>query len=120
MLRQLSLYNMIREEQERVDAWVDFIKTFFIYCIILFASALSLLAVAISIYAFMYYLFVPKIEHSFPVYMDYGDTTLLDESLHTNFRSGTMRLSYVSMDLPHLQQPANATARAMAAPHQGA
>ena len=51
---------------------------------------------------------------------EYGDTTLLDESLHTNFRSGTMRLSYVSMDLPHLQQAANKTARAMAAPHRGA
>ena len=99
MLRQLSLYNMIREEQERVDAWVDFIKTFFIYCIILFAFALSLLAVAISIYAFMYYLFVPKIEHSFPVYMDYGDTTLLPTGKH----NGPAIIAQVPLTTHHTQ-----------------
>eukprot|EP00942_MAST-04A_sp_MAST-4A-sp1_P002509 g2509.t1 len=82
-----------------VDAWVDFIKTFFIYCIILFASALSLLAVAISIYAFMYYLFVPKIEHSFPVYMDYGDTTLLPTGKH----NGPAIIAQVPLTTHHTQ-----------------
>lgn len=80
MLRQLSFHNVIREEQERIDRWFSFLKSFFIYCACLFASALCLLAIALAIYAFIYYLFVPKIEHSFPVYLDYGDTTVTSDS----------------------------------------
>jgi hypothetical protein len=76
------MYTMIKEEQRRVDRWIDFLKTFFMYFVCFVASALSLLLVAVTIYACVYYLFVPKIEHSFPVYMDYGDTTLISGEKH--------------------------------------
>ena len=99
MLRQLSFDNVIREEQERIDRWFSFLKSFFIYCACLFASALCLLAMAIAIYAFIYYLFVPKIEHSFPVYLDYGDTTVTSDSRN----SGPAVVAKIPLTARHTQ-----------------
>ena len=99
MLRQLSFHNVIREEQERIDRWFSFLKSFFIYCACLFASALCLLAMAIAIYAFIYYLFVPKIEHSFPVYLDYGDTTVTSDSRN----SGPAVVAKIPLTARHTQ-----------------
>ena len=50
---------------------------------------------------------------------DYHDQTSLDKAQATMYRSCTMRIAYLSADLPHLQHSSNRMARGMSSPTVG-